>query len=421
MAKKSHSIIRRLTKRDVAPFASIAANAYPGMKILRPEEIKKLAEQLWRVDRSDPAVKLYGLFRDGRLCGGMRYFDFVMTMLSTPIPVGGGGTLAVDLTRKKQHVAKELIEHWLRHYLDRETSMLALYAFRPDFYRDMGFGYGTKINEYRFPPGVLPDVGDRGRCEFVTEKELAPLNACYHRVAERTHGMMRRLKSFRLYLARPELRVVACRRRGKITGFIVFEFHPAGSDNWLANEIHISELIYEDRDAFAALIAFLRSQADQIGTIVYRTHDEFFHFVPEDPRTTAHNVIFPVEHETNAQGIGIMYRIIDTAALFASLQRHDFNGGSLALHVSVHDSFLPRHQKGFLIDFDKGHPQVRSRGHADVEIALDVADWSSLVMGVIPFSALYQYGLAEISDVRWIERVTKLFVAQMKPHCVTQF
>lgn len=34
---------------------------------------------------------------------------------------------------------------YLRHYRERGTPLTALYPFRPDFYRSMGFGFGTKV------------------------------------------------------------------------------------------------------------------------------------------------------------------------------------------------------------------------------------------------------------------------------------
>jgi len=64
---------------------------------------------------------------------------------------------------------------------------------------------------------------------------------------------------------------------------------------------------------------------------------------------------------------------------------------------------------------------VKQKGGYDVEIGLNVAEYSSMVMGVVPFHKLWAYGLAEISDAAYIETVTKIFAAPQRPYCVTQF
>ena len=116
-----------------------------------------------------------------------------------------------------------------------------------------------------------------------------------------------------------------------------------------------------------------------------------------------------------------MYRIIDTPGLFAALENHDFNGQNCRLKIRVRDSFYPKRNGCYLIYFVDGKPEVKQKGGCDVEISLNEAEYSSMVMGVVPFSKLCAYGLAEISDAAYIEAVTKIFAAPQKPYCVTQF
>ena len=61
--------IRPLADEEIAPFARIAANAYPAMRLGTEEEARGFAERLR--DRMDPpADTLYGAFRDDTLVGG---------------------------------------------------------------------------------------------------------------------------------------------------------------------------------------------------------------------------------------------------------------------------------------------------------------------------------------------------------------
>jgi len=415
------STIKRLTKKDTMTFAAIGASAFAGMKVTSEEDIKKLADRLWKIDQTDPGIKLYGLFRKGKMIGCMRLFDFTMKMLSTYIPVGGVGFIAVDLAHKREHVCKELVEFFMDHYAKKKAPMLALYPFRPDFYRKMGFGYGTKVNEYRIKPAELPKSGAKERVSFVTKQDHKALSDCYHRVVDKTHGMMKKNKTAMGFATRPGTKIAAYRNRNRIEGYIMFELAPTSDKNWLTTEFRTIEFIYETREAMMGLLAFVQSQADQVGTFVIRTQDDDFHYLPHDARTDSGRLIFPVGHETNTAGIGIMYHIIDTPGLFRALKSHDFNGQTCKLKITVKDTFYPRHAGSYLIHFSNGKAQVKTGDDHEVEIIMDVADYSAVVMGSVAFDRMYGYGLAEISDTAYLETVTRIFAPLRKPVCVTQF
>jgi predicted acetyltransferase len=137
------SEIRALTPDEFEPLARIFSEAYPGFKITTEEERKQFAERALKLHEEDPTAQFHGLFRDGELQGIMCFYDFSMNFLQARIPAGGVGQVAVALLHKKEHVAKEMMGYFLRHYRNQGAPLAALYPFRPDFYRKMGFGYGT--------------------------------------------------------------------------------------------------------------------------------------------------------------------------------------------------------------------------------------------------------------------------------------
>jgi predicted acetyltransferase len=116
-----------------------------------------------------------------------------------------------------------------------------------------------------------------------------------------------------------------------------------------------------------------------------------------------------------------MYRVIDTAGLFAALKRHNFGNRDCRLKISVTDSFFPENQASHIVHFADGQPRCKKSGVFDVEINLDVSDFSSLVMGAVNFRSLYDYGLAEISDKRYVNMINSLFLTDQKPKTTTQF
>jgi hypothetical protein len=44
-----------------------------------------------------------------------------------------------------------------------------------------------------------------------------------------------------------------------------------------------------------------------------------------------------------------------------------------------------------------------------------------MIMGVVDFQTLYEYGIAEISDSKYTEKVSTIFKTSKKPSCVTAF
>ena len=416
------SRIKRIGVGDYDRFIDIVVNAYPGMGVQDTEEEKKrVRERLLQLEKSDPKIRTYGLYRNNELLGGMRLFDFDMTLFETCIPVGGVGLVAVDLNHKKERVCKELIEFFHQHYLDKGACMTSLYPFRPDFYRKMGYGYGPKLSQYYIKPDDLPRGKTREHIHFLTSKDFPAMEACYNRYAAKTHGMMKRMKHELPGFGRRHLKMIGYKSGNKILGYMAFSFRNLRKDNFILNDIIIEQIIYETPEALSEMMAFLHTQADQINAIVFNLLDDNFHFLPFDPRNNSRNLTAPVYHESNIQGVGLMYRIIDMKRLFAILVQHDFNGQNIKLKIGLKDSFQPTNAGDYIVHFIDGKPTLKSKGKYDVEIEIDIAEFSSLLMGCVDFKSLYNYGLAGISDLKYLDTVHRLFLADQKPVCWTQF
>jgi len=414
------SEVKRLTERHLDGLIRIVANAYPGFKIVSEEDRKRIGERLLKRMKEDSTTAFYGLFRRKELQGVLRLHDFLMTFASMKIPVGGVGLVGVDLLHKKEKVAKEMILFYLRHYRRRGYPLAALHPFRPDFYRRMGFGYGTKMNQYRIRPGDLPSGKTKAHVRFLGKDDQKAAQACFQRVAGRTHGMFEKTDfEARMMLESPSLRVAGCVRDNRVLGYVAFTFKPG--KNVLTNPMDVMEWVYETPEALAELLTFLHTQADQVHEIVYNTQDENFHFLPLDPRNGTGNLITSDSHETNLAGVGIMYRVLHVSRAFQALRENDFGGQTCKLKITLKDSFLRENEGSTIIHFQDGKPAVKPRGEHEAEIRMDVAEFSSLLMGVIPFQSLLAYGLAGISKEKYAEAVNRLFLIEAKPVCLSEF
>ncbi len=414
--------IRVLTSEELARFVSIAANAYPRFGWHDPDKRKPLLRRLRAMHQDDPSVRFVGLFREGQLLGGMRLHDFSMNLSGAMTPVGGVGMVAVDLLHKKQHVAKELLEYFLRTYRAQDAPLALLYPFRPDFYRKMGFGYGPKKNRYRLQPAALPR-GDRPtHLRYLTKDDVPALLACYERYAQRTHGMIARTeRDFERLLGKSELRVIGYETDGVIQGYMAFTFASACDENFLRNDLHVVELLYASREPLAEFLTFLAIQHDQVERVVIDTFDSAFHVLLDDPRNGDPTLIRSVYHPTNVQGVGLMYRVLDVPTLFAALRHHNFGGQTCRLRITLEDTFLPENAGSTVVTFDAGHATVTDNAHADVDLHVNVADFSSLIVGAVDFERLYTYGRAQVSDVEYLETIQRLFAVARPPICMTGF
>ena len=412
--------IRELDEDELEELLRITQEAFPGMKVGGPAEREAALERLRRIRREGSGV-FYGVFEEGHMVGVMRSYDFTMKLHETRTLVGGVGGVAVDLRHKKERVAADMIAHFLRVYRDKGAALTALYPFRPDFYRRMGFGYGVKLNRYSFRPDALPAGRPRARVEYLTAADREAVRACYDRFLARTNGLFELLPhTLDGLFTDPAQHVVGYRRDGELRGYLLFRFEPARGDNWLANNISLRSMVYDDPVALSALLGFLRTQADQVERIIYETQDDAFHYLLTDPRDGSGNLLAGLWHETNTQGAGIMYRVINVPRLFAVLGDHDFGGVTASVGLTLTDSFMPVNAGRTVVDVDRGRASLRA-GAADVEIGMDIAEFSSLAVGAANFARLYEYRLATIDDPGAVPLVTQLFGATQPPWCLTHF
>lgn len=416
-----NSFFKKLDPEEITDFIKLGGLAYPFMSLHTIEDVKKQADRHIKIQNEDPDTNLYGAYRNDTLVGGMQLQDFKMNFNGTQIKAGGVGFVAVDLLHKKERVAKDIIGYFIDHYRKQKVTVAMLYPFRPDFYKQMGFGFGTKMNQYRIKPVDLPKAKNKEPISYLTEQEKEQWIDCYNSFAARTHGMIKRTNMEVANMFAPGKTTVTYKKDGRMEGYLSFFFKKASEVNQLKNDIIIREFVYHNLEAFHQLLNFLHTQFDQIDRIVVNTQDEYFHYLLKDPRDGSDNNFAPIYEQTNLQGLGLMYRIIDTEEFFKQTAEHNFNYETIKLKLNIADSFVEENSKPIIVEFKNGKPAVTGGINYDAEISMDIADFSAMLMGCVEFRALLRLGLAELSDARWAENVNNLFSIKDKPICTTTF
>lgn len=416
------SHIRALEDKDFKDYVELVGNAYPGWRIMTAEDKQKLEERLLKTCEEDPAVSFFGCFRDGKLLGGMRLQHFDMNYSGIRVKAGGLGLVAVGLPYKKEKVAMEMVRYFLDYFREKGVAITMLYPFRPDFYKQMGFGFGTKMNQYRIKPKAFPKGNTKRNIQFFDVSDRQLLLDCHNRFAAAKHGMIEKTQAeLENVLSVPENKLIVYKTEGRIQGYMLFTFRKASESNLLINDIFVKEFIYENQDVLRELLTFLQTQEDQINRVVFNTLDENFHYLFSDPLNGSDNLFTSVYHETNIQGAGLMYRIVDTKTLFYNLSDHNFNGRSCKLKISLRDDFLEGNDGTTVIHFIDGKAHTVNDGSYEAEMQIGVSAFSSLIMGAVSLMALLDYGLASLSDQGYAGRINELFALPHKPYCTTIF
>ena len=415
--------IKKIPKKDVDQFIKIAGDAYPGINIHTSEDRKRVKTRISkRFDCKN--TTFYGVYDKNELLAGIVFYDFTMNLFGHKVKAGGGGFLAVSLLHKKEHLARDICRYFFQWYRKHKAPFTLLWPFRPDFYRQMGVGHGTKDSVYRFKPSQIPRCTSKSNLRELKKSDIKKVISCFNRFADKHHGMLYDLDDYRRFHFSPgeTMRCLGYEKKGRLDGYMLFTFIKGKLPHFLDNEIRISELIYNSPEAFMAMMHYLQTQADQIPIINFITSDENFHHFLIDPRNDSGMMHPAVHHETNLQATGAMYRSVNNKLIFEILKDHSFNNQSLRLKLTVNDTFLKENDGSFVVNFKDGYPKVmKAASNYDVALELDNADFSSLILGAVDLKSLYTYGRVKLSKETYLDQLHTLFRTEQKPMCLTDF
>ncbi len=412
--------IRPLTEQDYEATVTLQALAYPSSNTYTPEERERMLTRI-REGAEHPIATDYGCFQDEQLAGKYRGYDFTLTFRGVQIPAAGLGGVAVGMPYKKERAAKEMVQHFHARSRAEGQSLALLYPFRPDFYKQMGYGFAAKMYQYRLRTQAIPRGPSKENVRSLIEADHPAIQACYQHYADQTHGMIQRTAFDwnRIFGAHKFIHT-GCFLGGELQGYLHYTFEPTPGGNWLQNDIFVIEFIYHTPTALRQLLTFLHTQFDQAPHVLINTQDENFHHLFADPRNNS-NHIYMLHQETNVAGTGMMIRVVDVPGLFDALAESNFNGQTCVLRLNLTDDFIPESNGATTLRFQQGRVKIAPNAAPDIEIDLAIPEFSALIAGSLPFRALLDYGLAQISDPAWAATVNELFRVEQKPTCMTRF
>ncbi|MBU5311192.1 GNAT family N-acetyltransferase [Tissierella carlieri] len=413
--------IRQLNEEHIDAYTDIAFNAYPSFKNLEKDAVEKYKKIAVEIMTNDPDVTFYGMFEGEKLIAVMRLFDFRMNCFGKILPVSGIGFLGVHLMHKKEKCAKTMIEFYEEIYKKKGTPIGMLLPFRPDFYKRMGYGMGTKMNQYRLPPDRIPAYFGKSDLRYVEKEDFDKLFDCHSRVVAKKHGMIMKIgDEIRDLKNDPYNKIIGnYDEKGNINGYLVFKFQNAKDGNYTINNIYIKELIYENTDVLKKLLGFLRKQDDQVNLVVFNTEDENFHYLFDNPLNDSLNYIPYGYIESNTQAVGAMYKLFDIKQAFEQCSHRNYNNSNLKVRFLVYDE-LNNKEIEIVVNFIDGIVNTDSEKF-DVTMRTNMANFSSLFLGSTSVIGMYNLGLLELDNVEFLEDIDRTFYCSQKPVCYTDF
>ncbi len=399
------------TVAELEDFVHIQMSAYPGQV-----PFSERFDPLHRLWEKDDCSSLWGLWEGDTMIAGARFLDFSMNYMGSFIRAAGIGALAVGLTHKKKGAARDLIRFFLDCCQKRRQTVALLYPFRPDFYHRMGFGYGTKMNQYRFEPRSLPPSENRGGIRALEREDGEEIRVCHDAYAARHHGWCT-LSPYELeaiFERYGDGRAVGYFNGARLEGYVTFGFNRAHEKNFVLNDLTLRHWIWNTPDALAALCGFLHRQQDQVSRIVYNTHDAEFHHLLHDVRNGTGNMLpGVVAHETNTAGVGLMYRIVSMGDFLDAIDL-DVGGVGSELVLEVEDTLRPQDAGTYSLAPGKGP------GKASLQVRGNMADLSSLLMGSVRVDTLHRFGRLKLRPGA-LEVLKEVLRSVEEPWCVTSF
>ena len=414
--------IKKLSENHIDAYADIAFNAYPSFKNFTKEAMDEYKEIALDILNNDPIVTFYGMFENENLIAVMRLFDFQMNCFGKMITVSGLGFLGVHLMHKKEKVAKAMVEFYEDHYKSRAIPFGLLLPFRPDFYKKMGYGLGTKMNQYRLETSRIPAYHGESDIRYIKEEGFPVLLQCHSRVVKTTHGMMEKFGDEIRDLYGDEYNRVVGNydKNGNLNGYLVYKFENGKEGNYTINNVYVKELIYENTEVLRKLLGFLRKQEDQVKLIIFNTEDENFGYLFDNPLNDSLNYIPYGYLETNTQSIGVMYKIFDVKEAFAQCGHRNYNNANLGVRFLIKDAFNKEKEEEFIVKFENGVAVLGSKEFA-VTIKINIAEFSSLFLGCVSIKGMHKLGLIQVDKKEFVHELDRAFYCSEKPVCYTDF
>ncbi len=421
--------VKRITPDLIEDYLTIYLNAYPAGKNLGEEGRDKYRPRILNSMENDKNINFYGLFEDGKLIAQMKLIDFTMNAFGKLVPACGLMALGVHPLHKKKGAAKDMVRFFEKYTRDTGAIVSMLLPFRMDFYRNMGYGCGTKLEEYHIPTTQLPacDKAELSKIRFLDSPNLDDILECHKNFVGGYHGMLYKFEDEIRDMDDFDTRKLGYFEDDILKGYVVYNIENVSDVNYTLNKMVVTELVYDSPVVLHALLGYLRNQADLSQTVVIRTGEEdFYHLLPSCQDVTGNYIDFGFL-QTNVGAIGTLYKITDPKFFVEQTSYRKFIPVNLTVGFDYYDELL-HEEREINIKFEAHEcgkagcwTVLEDEAECDVRVSCNLAELSSLFMGSAHFASLVRLGVMKLSDAEYEDVLDALFHCKQKPFTNTDY
>lgn len=259
-------IIRKITPEEVMEYRNISALAFEWSHDTEGKDPTEYIDETINNPTTKETVswqRKYAAFNDkNEMMSIMHPYPFMAYYEGTPVKMDGISGVATYPHFRRNGAVRAIFEQYLQDAYDEGVVFSYLYAFSEAFYRKFGYERITQ-QHYIFEMNGLPSLPFKGAFELYRANASSNLDEyknCYQRFAKQ-HNMMIERDEFDWEIyesAKPftsQTFLYGYRRGDSIAGLVKF------SKQTIDDKLCLScdELIFDDTEAFFALINFLKT------------------------------------------------------------------------------------------------------------------------------------------------------------------
>ncbi len=424
---KDNREVKVISPDLIDEYITIYLNSYPAYKDLSEDGIAKYKNKYINSMKNDENITFVGLFENGTFIALMKLIDFSMNTFGKMQHSVGLMSLAVHPMHRKKGAALDMVRFFEEYTKETKAAAAMLLPFRIDFYRNMGYGYGSRLDEYRIPTVNLPTFKDISCIKFLNSDDTAQMLECQKAFASVNHGMVVKFEDeIRDMFADDQSKRIGYFQDGKLKGYAIYTFVSESDVNYTLNRIEVKELVYLEPEVLKSMLGFFRNQADLAQTIVIRTGEEdFYHILPSAQDISGNYIDFGFL-QTNISAVGTMYKIVDLDNFVSITDYRRFPLSNITVGFDYYDE-LSHLSKSFAVKFMPKDEHTScwsvadSNSPCDVRIECNLSDISALFMGSCQLSSLVRLGNIKLSDPSFETLLDSLFYYKQKPWTNTDY
>jgi len=383
---------RPARRTDVETLAELAARAY------RVSSVEKRREFYTDHPRfSLREVRVAEL--DGEVVGSLVLYPLVAWVRGQALPITGVGSVAVSPEHRRRGVGEAFLRSALREMRQRGNHLSALYAFKGDYYRKLGYGVGEVVHQLAVSAGNLPASDEARRVRRLMLPDRPAVQALYERVAAQGHFAISRRPEWwthRLWTYPGDWVVYEGRRRGQIEGYLYYEVEASHGPFRLA--VTLGEFVAATPHAHRGLVGHLASLADQVEEIHYATPaDNAWTSILKTAQNLRPGAEIAAFLDTGGVANGAMFRLTDVKAALEMLPIGMSARGEVALEVE--DRVLTQNTRDYRVNARDGRLRVAPyRGRRAPRLRVPVDVLAQLYAGALSPVRASETGLLESSQ-----------------------